>query len=256
MGKDHKMNTSIDGGLGIEGAVSEQSNVKAAKWVARHLPDGMGLLQSRHSPLTDEENRELEQSERIIKNGWRNFLEVGLALMKIQKLKLYRDKYATFELYCRDRLEISRPYAYNLIGSAEVYEDLSSIEDILLKPANEAQTRYLIGLPKDQRIAAWKNALEKAGGDPVTAKFVRQVVVVYKQKKKALSGLKNSARKTTIDKSLLISILAMLDEAEAALQINNLEKAQNILQQLRTIFSANALKTTPAANPNLALPAT
>jgi hypothetical protein len=48
----------------------------------------------------------------------------------------------------------------------------------------------------------------------------------------------------------------MLDEAEAALQINNLEKAQNILQQLRTIFSANALKTTPAANPNLALPAT
>jgi hypothetical protein len=206
-----------------------------------------------NSTLTDQESRELEQSERIIKNGWKTFLEVGQALMKIQKNKLYRDGYPNFELYCRDRLEISRPYAYNLIGSAEVLQDLSSIEDIPSKPVNEAQTRYLIGLPKEKRIAAWKKAVEKAGGHSVTAKLVREAAVKYKQKKAVQAGLSNSAKKSRIDKSIVISILRMIEEAEEALKTKDLSKAQKILQRMRETFSPKALAADKISNLNVAL---
>jgi hypothetical protein len=173
--------------------------------------------------------------------------------MMIQKKKLYRDGYATFELYCRDRLEISRPYAYNLIGSAEVLEDLSSIEDIPSKPVNEAQTRYLIGLPKEKRIAAWKKAVETAGGHPVTAKLVREAAVKYKQKKKVQFGLKQPAGKSTVDKSFLTKILRMIDDVEEAVKAKNFSKAQKALQRMRGTFSANVLTPANASNPIQAL---
>jgi hypothetical protein len=190
----------------------------------------------------------LEQSEKIIKSGWKTFLQVGQALAKIQKDKLYREKHATFELYCRDRLEISRPYAYNLIGSAEVLEDLSSIEDIPSKPVNEAQTRYLIGLPKEKRIAAWKKAVEKAGGRPVTAKLVREVAVKYKQKK----TVNNSVRKLRINKSVVISVLHLIEDAEEVLKTKDFSKAQNILQRMRETFPKKVLAAVNTFNPTVA----
>ena len=242
------MKSSIDHGSGNLGAVPAHGQAKSTKWTPQPA-DGSALILARNSPLTDQEILELEQSEKIIKNGWKNFLEVGQALMKIQKNKLYRDKYSTFEMYCRDRLEISRPYAYNLIGSAEVYEDLSSIEDIPSKPANEAQTRYLIGLPKEKRIAAWKKAVETAGGHPVTAKLVREAVVKYKQNKEVKFGLKKSAKPSTIDKSSLIKILSMIEDAEQAVKAKDFSKAQKALQGIRETFSVNVLTPANASHP-------
>jgi hypothetical protein len=246
------MKSSIDRGSSIVGAEPANGQGKTAKWTAQPA-DGSPPLPPHSTTLTDQESRELEQSEKIIKNGWKNFLEVGQALMKIQKNKLYRGGYATFEHYCRDRLEISRPYAYNLIGSAEVLEDLSSIEDIHSKPVNEAQTRCLIALPKEKRIAAWKKAVEKAGADPVTAKLVRQVVVNYKQKRGVQAGSNHSAKKSRIDKSIMISVLRMLEEAEEALKTKDFSKAQKILQQMRETLSPKALAAVNTSNPIAAL---
>jgi hypothetical protein len=246
------MKSSIDRGSNIMGAVLANGQHRTAKWTAQPA-DGSTALPARNSALTDQESLELEQSEKIIKDGWKTFLEVGQALMKIQKKKLYRDGYATFELYCRDRLEISRPYAYNLIGSAEVLEDLSSIEDIPSKPANEAQTRYLIGLPKEKRIAAWKKAVETAGGHPVTAKLVREAVVKYKQKKEVKFGLKEPAKKSTVDKSSLIKILRMIEDAQEAVKAKDFSKAQKALQRMRETFSAYVLTPANASNPIWAL---
>lgn len=213
---------------------------RMAKWTQKRPGNGMSPLLQQNTALTEQESRELELSEKIIKNGWKNFLEVGQALTKIQKNKLYRDKYASFELYCRDRLEISRPYAYNLIGSAEVLEDLSSIEDIPSMPVNEAQTRCLIALSKEKRIAAWKEAVEKAGDDPVTAKLVREVAVTFKQKKAVPAGSNPSAKKRKIGKPIVISLLRMIEEAEEALKIKDFAKAQKILQRMREIFPSKA----------------
>jgi hypothetical protein len=78
---------------------------------------------------------------------------------KVRDRKLYRDTYGTFENYCLIELGFSRPYAYNLIGSAEVNKQLSSIEDIGHKSLNEAQLRELIAVPKAKRVNALKSAL-------------------------------------------------------------------------------------------------
>jgi hypothetical protein len=246
------MKSSIHRGSGNEGAGSANGQGTMAKWTAQPA-DGSTPLPAHNSPLTDQESLELEQSEKIIKNGWKSFVKVGQALMKIQKNKLYRGGYATFEHYCRDRLEISRPYAYNLIGSAEVLEDLSSIEDIPSKPVNEAQTRCLIALPKEKRIAAWKKAVEKAGADPVTAKLVREVVVKYKQKKVVQAGSDNSAKKSRIDKSTVFSVQRMIEEAEEALNAKDFSKAQKILQQMRETLSPKAPAAVNTSNPTAAL---
>src|ERR1700691_734472 len=113
------MKKSIDRVSSIVGGGPANGQHRTAKWIQERPNGGITPLPPHSCTLTDQESQDLEQSEKIIKNGWKTFLEVGQALMKIQKNKLYRDGYATFELYCRDRLEISRPYAYNLIGSAE-----------------------------------------------------------------------------------------------------------------------------------------
>ncbi len=93
----------------------------------------------------------MERLEAVIKSGWKTFLEVGAALTQVRDQKLYRDKYGTFENYCLGELGFSRPYAYNLMGSAEVSKQLSSIEDIARKPLNEAQLRELIPVPEEKK---------------------------------------------------------------------------------------------------------
>jgi len=54
---------------------------------------------------------------------------------------------------------MSRPRAYQLIESANVIGNLSTIVD---KPATESQARPLAKLPPDQQDEAWTAANEKA----------------------------------------------------------------------------------------------
>ena len=69
------------------------------------------------------------------------------------------------------------------MGSAKVYEQLSSIEDIRVKPLTESQLRELISVPEGKRVAAWQGAVKLAGDKSVTAKVVRQAAAVFKAKK-------------------------------------------------------------------------
>jgi len=132
------------------------------------------------STLTGEQQQELARLEAIIRSGWQTFLEVGSALAKVRDDRLFADKYGTIEEYCLNELGFSRPYAYNLMNSAEVSKQLSSIEDIKIKPLNEAQCRELISVPSEKRPEAWRDVLKLADGKPLTAKFVHQAVAKYK----------------------------------------------------------------------------
>ena len=129
--------------------------------------------------LTEAEEKELLNLEGVIKKGWSAFLEVGRALVTISEKKLYREQGATFEQYCRQKLGLSRPYAYNLIGSARVNEQMSSIEDIQVKPATESQFRELLSVPEEKRVEAWKEAIKSAGDKPVTAKIVHEAAAPF-----------------------------------------------------------------------------
>ncbi len=138
--------------------------------------------------LTAAEQKDLARLELVIQKGWATFLDVGSALLKINADRLYRDGYETFEDYCRERLGLSRQYAYSLIGSAEVNAQMSAIADIRVKPLTESQFRELIPVPEAKRVEAWKGALKLAGSEPVTAKVVRQAAAAFKQKKPGMAG--------------------------------------------------------------------
>ena len=175
--------------------------------------------------------------EKVVKDGWLNFLEVGHALIEIQRENLYRD-YGTFEQYCRDRLNISRPYAYSMIGSAEVYDDLSANADIKQKPLNEFQIRSLIPVPKEKRVLAWKEVVRKADGKTITAKLVREVSAPFRTKR---TGKKIKAvKKAAVPGLNLKPALKLLARAEKAADQNKDQLVLTRLAALRKCLEALA----------------
>ncbi|MGC4964091.1 hypothetical protein [Gordonia sp. DT101] len=57
---------------------------------------------------------------------------------------LYRDDYATFEDYCRERWDMPRQHAYRLIESTAVCHQLVTLGAPV--PSTESQARELVGL--------------------------------------------------------------------------------------------------------------
>jgi hypothetical protein len=125
--------------------------------------------------LNKTEASRLAALERVISRGLRRFVEVGASLAEIQASGLYRAKHATFEAYCRDRWDIGKTYAYNLIASARVVENISSIADHEPLPTNEAQVRELAKLDPEAQKQVWIKTLEHTGGK-VTALEVKRTV--------------------------------------------------------------------------------
>jgi len=119
---------------------------------------------------------ELERLEGVINRNLQSFYEVGLALMKIRDLALYRDVlgFDTFEAYCKQKWDFSRSYAYRLIDSAKVIEIVSPIGD--KKPETESQARALACLTPEQQREAWQKVIETAPEGKVTAAIVKKVV--------------------------------------------------------------------------------
>lgn len=135
-------------------------------------PDAAGK-----NALSPEESRRLELCEKTIREGMRTFVAVGTALMEIRDSRLYRQTHPSFGEYVRSVLALSRPRAYELIDSAQVMADLSSIEDIPLLPQNEAQARELRRWRTPaERVKKWRSVLKKAGEAPLTAQFIRRAL--------------------------------------------------------------------------------
>ena len=124
-------------------------------------------------PLSVTEREELARYEGTIYEGLSTFFEVGKALIEIRNRKLYRADYRTFEHYCRERWNISRPRAYQLIDAADVVDDLSTHGRQIL-PANEHQARALKAAPPDQRPDIWQKAVDANNGKVPTAKQINQ----------------------------------------------------------------------------------
>ncbi len=128
------------------------------------------------SPLSLSEQRELISIESRIASGLSAFFDVAYAMMEIRERRLYREQFATFEDYCRERWDIRRAHAYRLIDAAQVCSKLSPIGDIPL-PENECQVRPLTGLPEKFIEKAWKRACEKAGpAGKITGALVKRAV--------------------------------------------------------------------------------
>jgi hypothetical protein len=188
--------------------------------------------------LSPSQQTELERLEAVIKGGWKTFLEVGEALAQVRDKELYKGKYDSFEEYWRIELGYSRSYAYNLIGSAEVNEQLSSIEDFKDKPLNESQLRELISVPEGKRAEAWKNAVKLAGDKPLTARIVHKAALKFKPRKAAKSRTSKPASAKPVN---IKPALKLIDEAAGLAQGN--VRLLDRLKALRVMLQEWAGKT-------------
>src|SRR6516225_5745839 len=101
----------------------------------------------------------LAELEGIIERARQTFVQAGLALLEIRDLRLYKESYKTFEHYCREPWQISRPRAYQLIDAAETVGTLSTNVDTPL-PSSEGVARALTGLEPEEQCEVWTDAVE------------------------------------------------------------------------------------------------
>lgn len=166
------------------------------------------LVTTNEGPLSDAEEKELQECEAIIEAGLQEFVKVGNALLRVRDHKLYRAKYGTFEAYLKERWDISRRRGYQLLDAAEAVQNLSvgqcepevhivpADEKNVMKttePTSEKQVRPLTGLSKDQQQEAWQEATETAKdpGKPTEAE-VQTAVETVKAKQSTQDQLKAS----------------------------------------------------------------
>jgi hypothetical protein len=141
---------------------------------------------------------QLESYERVIERGVAVFSEVGSALLAIRDGRLYRAEHDTFEIYCHERWSMSRPRAYQLIESANIISNLSTVVDIPA-PISERQLRPLAALEPEEQRMVWKQAVEESGGKPPTAikvEELKQVIVQRINERRREAGV-DSKTKTT-----------------------------------------------------------
>ena len=128
----------------------------------------------------------LAQYEAVIERGLQSFWQVGMALKNIREQELYKKAgYKSFETYCQARWDMKSRYAYDLSGSAEVFNNIKLCANAhsltgnnsQILPITEFQVRPLTKLnTTEEQVAAWKYAVEEAGGEQPTAAQVTAAV--------------------------------------------------------------------------------
>lgn len=123
--------------------------------------------------LTSTEAIALSDCEERIERGMETFIEVGTALAAIRENRLYRDQYATFEEYCRERWGMTRQHVNRLVVAAEVVNSMEPMGSIPA-PKSERQARALAAVPPTEREEIWREAVERTVGKP-TARTISEV---------------------------------------------------------------------------------
>lgn len=170
---------------------------------------------------------QLKELEKIIvrNRGLDSFYETGRALWAINKKKLYKQRYKTFNTYCDERLDMKSCTAYQLINAAKVIDTLRNCADSL--PANEAQARALTKLKSaQQQIEVWSYVIKNAPNGKITAKFIEKVVEQYL----GINTRKKQGQQVEFVDLILqaISICKKIDEKSKL--INNKQKFLEILK--------------------------
>jgi hypothetical protein len=132
-------------------------------------------------PLSEEEQQERERLEKQIVDS---FYQAGVALRELRDRKLFRSTHRTFEEYARDILGFSRIRLYQLMGAAQVYENIRENVNAPLTslPTTEYQCRPLVKLTQEEQVEAWKIAVDLAGEKTPTSAAVRQAVLEIEQR--------------------------------------------------------------------------
>jgi hypothetical protein len=167
------------------GAVTKPlgKQIQPTKKTTVQRTEGKGAAVDEHPNESDEghltpgETNALKECEEIISKGIASFFETGRALLTIQKGKLYRDQFETWEEYIAERWGIARSTSYAQIEAAKVMATLSTIGGQNLLPENERQVRPLTRLKTSaEQIKAWERACELSDGEAASGEIVMKVV--------------------------------------------------------------------------------
>ena len=130
--------------------------------------------------MTKAEKKRLDELETIIKDNIEGFFKVGFALREIREKKLYREKFGTWEEYCRVLWDMSDRYAEYQIKASNVVDNLTQNSNNCSSfghlPKNEAQARPLTNLSTDAQVLAWQRVVDTAPDGKITAAHVTRVV--------------------------------------------------------------------------------
>ncbi len=191
------------------------------------------VIRSQFTPKTLDaaETRHRDECENVIRHGWETFLDVGRALLTIRDRRLYRDDYASFEDYCRDKWEFSKTHANRLIEAAAVAAVLTPIG---VNAKSESQLRPLARLSPQKIPAAWKKAQELAGDGEVTAKVVRRAAEEFRCDSPVSPSVKR-ARAEPLNRHRLVlnAALRHVDKLENALAEGHTKDLATLLAKLR-----------------------
>ena len=131
-------------------------------------------------PLSIEEKVRLRQLERQVEKNLSAFIQCGRALLEIRSSKLFRDRYATFEAYCRERFALARSSCDQLIRSASTAQLLIDSGVDMPDNASEAVVRPVSTLSSPElQVQAWRLVQavspERGPSQPIASKVVRVI---------------------------------------------------------------------------------
>jgi hypothetical protein len=114
------------------------------------------------------------------KRGLAAFAETGAALAAIQAEELWRLSAPTWDSWCSSELGLTERRVGQLIEAART---CSTLKETGVLPRSERVARELAGLPPEQKVDAWKEAVAAAGGEQPTAEQVSKAARKRKPKK-------------------------------------------------------------------------
>ena len=160
--------------------------------------------------LTQTEAQNLQDLEQIIKDALPTVFEMGRAMLKIKKKRLYRADYVNWEDYCEKRWGFSLQHASRLMrghsnrrlleGSVKS-EPVGSVLDEAISyretvprftkeqlPTNEFAIRGLNKVLQKDRVKAYAKAVELADGHRPTSQHVSDAVILYEKPRRPVDA--------------------------------------------------------------------
>ena len=147
----------------------------------------VNLLEQTHSPdvvsppLSVAEKQRFRELQLEVNRNLTGFIRCGRALLEIRNSRLYRERYATFTEFARERFALGRSQADQLCQSTQVFEALKDSGVQVPENIPELMLRPISRLPAgDLQSQAWRLASlvapeGKVPSHTVTAKVTRMI---------------------------------------------------------------------------------
>jgi polyhydroxyalkanoate synthesis regulator phasin len=198
--------------------------------------------------LTTLDRSNLRKLESTIEKGIETFIEVGSALKQIRDQKLYREGFKSFDSYVQEKWMLSRRYAYQLIESAEVAQNVHHGAQNPVAIPNERTARELGKLPPEEQPKVWdevvsstpnpthkdveahvQRKLSETDPEPEAKSFIDEVMGNAEQAKDIQKAIQSAIRMTNaisdspgleLIAAKQKSIVAHLENAKSAVSVS------------------------------------